>query len=189
MIYKINDFHSLSETCKSISVLIFDTLQTESACVEGSRSLYSQISTGETRNVRHRGISLMSLRKLRVGGAINSLVTFAICRARPGPNPLEWLFQTLPLKTCSLVPSYFCILYGLLTSMLASSEITPDPRPLSCRTHLHSHMYFAEFCVVTYQALLCTWNWNNYCLETFFQILLCLSMLTINLLGLDFLQV
>lgn len=135
------------------------------------------------------GISLMSLRKLRVGGAVNSLVTFAICRARPGPSPLEWLFQTLPLKTCSLVPSYYCILYGLLTSMLASSEITPDPRPLSCRTHLHSHMYFAEFCVVTYQALLCTWNWNNYCLETFFQILLCLSMLTINLLGLDFLQV
>lgn len=34
------------------------------------------------------------------------------------------------------------VLYSLMTTMLSQSNITPDPKPLNHRTHLHGHMYF-----------------------------------------------
>lgn len=35
-------------------------------------------------------------------------------------------------------------LYSLVTFTLPWSETTPDRRPLSCRTYLQSHVYFAK---------------------------------------------
>lgn len=86
---------------------------------------------------------------------VSDLLTFAICRARPQPNPSECLSQTLPHSTFIEGIYIFThlyiswgkmshVLHGLLTSILSQSETTWDPRTLNYRTHFHGYMYFSK---------------------------------------------
>lgn len=103
----------------------------------------SQLSNGETRNANPAALSPQRRKQIPV----NDLLTFILSRARPHLNLQECYSQTPPPSTFthtfvsqSVEPIFrgmSHVFYSLLTPMLSWQEITPNPRPLGCRIHLH----------------------------------------------------